>query len=566
MTNFTPMRLFKSILDGTFRVKPHGHSVDTGDTVADLEELPGTITTINNPAVNRLATIGAVLTELDAQANLTFDGTTLTLTGAQTISTTLLVSGVTTHGGNVVSDTDSTDDLGTTTVAWANLWVDTLNLVGSTSGDVSMVAPAVVTPYTVTWPSAVGAAGTALVDTLGDGILAWTVVAGMGAVTALNNQAENRLVTIGATTTELDGEANMTFDGTNFIMLDTTTFVLGHTTTLNIGFATTTFQVLGTALADGNLTVGLWNTGTGTPPTINLMKSANAAIGSNTIVRDNETIGIISFFGDDGVDFNTVIADIQVQVNDGTPAAGAIGGRMLLRTANVSGVLATAILIEADAKVTMIGNLQVDGFASITGSVTTSNGFFPNTDSTHPLGSASVRFSTLFVDTVGDTGQALIITAGGNNINMTAGTVAITGALSTTTNLTVTGISALNGQVITADPVLTNLDLNDINAQNDTLLAADILGGLTVHTSVTGAGTVTIDTGANIISGVPLNNNGDTAQMYYINDGDQTLTFAVASGLTISDVGNTLAPDSSCILIFRRTDGSNVVMHIIGST
>jgi hypothetical protein len=37
---------------------------------------------------------------------------------------------------------------------------------------------------------------------------------GGGTITALNNQAENRLTTIGATTTELDGEANLTFDGT----------------------------------------------------------------------------------------------------------------------------------------------------------------------------------------------------------------------------------------------------------------------------------------------------------------------------------------------------------------
>lgn len=36
-----------------------------------------------------------------------------------------------------------------------------------------------------------------------------------GAVTALNNQAENRLVTIGSATTELDGEAGAYFDGTD---------------------------------------------------------------------------------------------------------------------------------------------------------------------------------------------------------------------------------------------------------------------------------------------------------------------------------------------------------------
>jgi len=40
------------------------------------------------------------------------------------VGTTSKLIGVTTHGGNVVSDADSTDDLGTTGVRWANLFVD----------------------------------------------------------------------------------------------------------------------------------------------------------------------------------------------------------------------------------------------------------------------------------------------------------------------------------------------------------------------------------------------------------------------------------------------------------
>ena len=38
-------------------------------------------------------------------------------------------------------------------------------------------------------------------------------VSGLGVITALNNATANELVTIGATTTELDAEANLTFDG-----------------------------------------------------------------------------------------------------------------------------------------------------------------------------------------------------------------------------------------------------------------------------------------------------------------------------------------------------------------
>ncbi len=46
--------------------------------------------------------------------------------GGVGIAKKLFVGGVTTHGANVVSDTDSTDDLGTTGVRWANLYVDAI--------------------------------------------------------------------------------------------------------------------------------------------------------------------------------------------------------------------------------------------------------------------------------------------------------------------------------------------------------------------------------------------------------------------------------------------------------
>ena len=41
--------------------------------------------------------------------------------------TAAILNGVTTHGGDVVSDTDSTDSLGTTSVRWLNVWVDKIN-------------------------------------------------------------------------------------------------------------------------------------------------------------------------------------------------------------------------------------------------------------------------------------------------------------------------------------------------------------------------------------------------------------------------------------------------------
>ena len=87
--------------------------------------------TIGNGNVSAIFTDGAGsgAAVLDALADLELSAT-LTVGGAATIT------GVTTHGGNVVSDTDSTDDLGTTGVRWANLWVDAITLGGTLAGAV----------------------------------------------------------------------------------------------------------------------------------------------------------------------------------------------------------------------------------------------------------------------------------------------------------------------------------------------------------------------------------------------------------------------------------------------
>jgi hypothetical protein len=92
--------------------------VDAQVTAADLDFAGGTGT-------------GAV--DLDAQT-FTIAGTANeieTAASGQTITVGLpanvTIAGVTTHGGNVVSDTDSTDSLGTTGVRWAGTWTDAIN-------------------------------------------------------------------------------------------------------------------------------------------------------------------------------------------------------------------------------------------------------------------------------------------------------------------------------------------------------------------------------------------------------------------------------------------------------
>jgi hypothetical protein len=111
------------------------------------------------------------------------------------------------------------------------------------------------------------------------------------------------------------------------------------------------------------------------------------------------------------------------------------------------------------------------------------------------------------------------------------------------------------------------LTVTDDNTQNMTLAAEDIKGGINVHTSTTGGGTVTVDTAANIIAKVPLTEDNQCITSYYINDGDQTATFAADSGatVTIADAGNTVLINEAAVLLWRRTSATAVTLYIVSS-
>jgi len=91
--------------------------------------LPASKATVLDASGN-LALAGAI--DVDGVTNLDvvdIDGavdmaSTLQVDGVLTTTATQVATGVITSGSNIVSDTDSTDDLGTTSVRWANLFVD----------------------------------------------------------------------------------------------------------------------------------------------------------------------------------------------------------------------------------------------------------------------------------------------------------------------------------------------------------------------------------------------------------------------------------------------------------
>lgn len=86
--------------------------------------------------------------------------------------------------------------------------------------------------------------------------------------------------------------------------------------------------------------------------------------------------------------------------------------------------------------------------------------------------------------------------------------------------------------VISKDGIGEGLTQEDQDAQNATLLAATLAKGLLVHTSVTGAGTLTTDTGANLDAAFPDWEIGETRVCHYVNDGNQTVTLTGDTGVT----------------------------------
>ena len=255
---------------------------------------------------------GTGTSPITAEGNLTFNGSTLAVTGAATISTTLGVTGASTLDGvtitdNTISSNASNANLeinanGSGTVNLENLKIgtggatvtsildeDTLSSNSATGlatqqsikAYVDTEVAAVPTPSLITAGNsnitvADTGTGSITVTTDGNTVATFTDAAGLtmskniamggfqitgidtssfpsadgdvatkkyvddnagsNAVTALNNATANELVTVGATTTELDAESNLTFDGSTLAVtggITATTSIANDAITIN---------------------------------------------------------------------------------------------------------------------------------------------------------------------------------------------------------------------------------------------------------------------------------------------------------------------------------------------
>jgi len=231
------------------------------------------------------------------------DAATLDISGNGDIAGTLGVTGVTTHGGNVVSDTDSTDDLGTTGVRWKDLYIDSITCTDQIT--------------------ATGFTGTL------DGIL------GSGAAAA-------------ATVTTLAAGGDVT-------VANGYGMVIGHTAQItDVGGITPEFQLLGTGNADSAMLWGRWSADAN-PSFLNVVKGRGAIGATNTIVS-GDTIFRMDMYAEDGT--TTPILSSRLDFDtEGTIANSQAPGVIVAWTANSSGTITEALRIDSAQNATFASDV-----------------------------------------------------------------------------------------------------------------------------------------------------------------------------------------------------------------
>jgi len=302
---------------------------------------------------------------LDISGNADIDGTTnldaVDIDGAVQIDSTVTV-GVddtgydvkffgATSGAYMLWD-ESTDDLVLAGAAKLYLYDAGGGEYISSSGSALTIASG---GAALEFPAADGSSGQVL-KTDGSGNLDWVTIS--GTITALNNQTANRVTTIGSTTTELDGEANLTFDGTTL----TTTALTVDDVAVDGKVVTMTGSASDTAVFTA-----------GTHGTLSIVTTDAAAAAANIQITADGTVDIDSagvLTLDSGAAINIEPASGSAILLDGTISidAGVVTGATSITstafvgditgdvTGNVSGTAAT-VTTASQSNITSLGTL-----------------------------------------------------------------------------------------------------------------------------------------------------------------------------------------------------------------
>jgi len=341
---------------------------------------------------------------LDVTGNVTIGGTIdIGDSSADTLTITATLD------SNLIPDADSTRNIGSSSKAWANAYLDTITLGGtaitSTAAELNLLDGVTATTAELNLLDGVTAT-TAELNIL-DGVTATTaelnLLDGVTATTAEINYLDGVTSSIQTQIDNIDVSLTLSADsGTN------DTFTTGSTLTFTGG------SNIGTTVSDDTITIAL----DANPSVTTLTTSGNATVGGNLDVTGNVTIGGTIDIGDSSSDTLTITASLDSDLlpdADSTRDIGstskawanayidAITGNLTGNvTGNVTGNLTGDVTGNADTATTLetartIAGQSFDGSANITIAATDLS------DTNQSLSTSdSVSFTTVTANLIGN--------------------------------------------------------------------------------------------------------------------------------------------------------------------
>jgi len=169
----------------------------------------------------------------------------------------------------------------------------------------------------------------------------------------------------GAATTEYSifvDAGNNRFDGNQFVN-DGSGVVIGALAKETVDGTAAELQVLGTATADSSILLARY-LANASQPTFDFLKSRATSVGgAAAAVVNNDRLGSIRFFGDDGTDNDTVSGRIEVRV-DGTVGTGDVPAEMIFFAAD-GGVNVEGFRIKPNGDLILPNQLDVEGYMAV---------------------------------------------------------------------------------------------------------------------------------------------------------------------------------------------------------
>ena len=456
--------------------------------------------------------------------------TSLTVSGAATIG------GVTTHGGNVVSDTDSTDDLGTTSVRWKDLFVDSITatdqvtatgFTGTLDGVLGGGTPASASITTLGFTSLSGTGSVAITDILDEDNMASNSATKLSTQQSIKAYVDSQVgaadtlaevLALGNTTTT---DQKIQFRDTGIYLNSSADGQLDIVADTEIQIAATTIDINGAVALSGAITGATNITLSGELDAATLDISGNADI-DGILEADAMTLNGTAITA-------TATLDTGISNNNLPKFTSGVADNDFLRVDGtaVEGRSATEVLSDiAAAPAAGSSNIVTTG-ALNSGSITSGFGTIDTGSSTITT-TGLISGGSLDIDSVLINGSTIGHTDDTDLMTVASGLLTVAGEVSMTT-------LDIGGTNVTS----TAAELNILDGVTSTTAEINLIDGGTAR------GTTAVASGDGILindAGTMRQTNVDTVSTYFashsVGGGNIVTTGALNAGSITSGFGN----------------------------